>query len=136
MAKILVIDDDQDLLDAVRLMLEKEHFEVEVASTPEQGIEKVKTGAPDLVILDVMMPSGYEGFTVARTIREDLKMRDLPIVILSCVHEEKKAPYRFAPDKDYLPVDVFLDKPVDINRLLTTVKEVLGEKREEPERPL
>ena len=136
MARILVIDDDQDLLDAVRLVLEKAHFEVEVALTPEQGIEKVKSVAPDLVILDVMMPSDYEGFAVARSIREDLDMRDLPIVILSCVHEKKQVPYRFAPDKDYLPVDVFLDKPVDINRLLVTVKELLGEKREEPQHPL
>ena len=136
MAKILSIDDDQDQLDAVRLMLEKAHFEVEVALTPEQGIEKVKSVAPDLVILDVMMPSGYEGFAVARAIREDLNMRHLPIVILSCVHEEKQVPYRFAPDDTYLPVDVFLDKPIDTNRLLTTVKEVLGEKREEPEHPL
>ena len=136
MAKILAIDDDQDLLDAVRLMLEKAHFEVEVALTPEQGIEKVKSVAPDLVILDVMMPSGYEGFAVARTIREDLKMRDLPIVILSCVHEEKQVPYRFAPDETYLPVDVFLDKPIDMDRLVATVREVLGEEREEPKSPL
>ncbi len=136
MAKILVIDDDQDLLDAVRLMLEQAHFEVEGARTPEQGIEKVKSVAPDLVILDVMMPSDYEGFAVARSIREDLDMRDLPIVILSCVHEKKQVPYRFAPDKDYLPVDVFLDKPIDIDRLLTTVKELLGEEREEPQHPL
>lgn len=136
MAKILVIDDDQDLLDAVRLMLEKAHFEVEDARTPEQGIEKVESVAPDLVILDVMMPSDYEGFAVARSIREDLNMRDLPIVILSCIHERKQVPYRFAPDESYLPVDVFLDKPIDIDRLLATVKELLGEKREEPKYPL
>ena len=136
MAKILVIDDDQDLLDAVRLMLEKAQFEVEVALTPEQGLEKVKSSDPDLVILDVMMPSGYEGFTVARAIREDLKMRHLPIVVLSCIHEKKQVPYRFAPDESYLPVDVFLDKPIDIDRLLVTVKEILGEKREEPKYPL
>ena len=136
MAKILVIDDDQDLLDAVRLMLEKAHFEVEVALTPEQGIEKVKSSAPDLVVLDVMMPSGYEGFAVARAIREDLKMQHLPIVILSCAHEEKQMPYRFAPDESYLPVDVFLDKPIDIDRLLATVNELLGEEREEPKYPL
>ena len=136
MAKILAIDDDQDILDAVRLMLEKAHYEVEVALTPEQGIEKVKSVAPDLVILDVMMPSGYEGFAVARTIREDLKMQHLPIIILSCVHEKKQVSYRFAPDESYLPVDVFLEKPIDIDRLLTTVREVLGEKREEPKYPL
>lgn len=136
MAKILVIDDDPDFLDAVRLVLEKARFEVDLALTPQQGMEKAKTGSPDLVVLDVMMPSDYEGFAVARAMREDLNMRDLPIVILSCVHERKPVPYRFAPDETYLPVDVFLDKPVDIDRLLATVKEVLGEEREEPKYPL
>jgi len=136
MAKILVIDDDQDLLDAVRLMLETEHFEVETALTPEQGIEQVKSVAPDLVVLDVMMPNDYEGFAVARTIREELKLRSLPIIILSCVHEKKAVPYRFAPDEDYLPVDVFLDKPIDTARLLEIVRELLGERREEPKYPL
>ncbi len=136
MARVLAIDDDRDFLDAVRLMLEKEHYEVEVAWTPDQGIEKVKTVAPDLVILDVMMPSDYEGFAVARKIREDLNMQDLPIVILSCVHERKPVPYRFAPDENYLPVDVFLDKPIDTARLLETVNGLLGEQREEPKYPL
>jgi CheY-like chemotaxis protein len=136
MAKVLVIDDDQDFLDAVRLMLEGARFEVEVALTPEQGVEKVKSSAPDLVVLDVMMPNGYEGFTVARAIREDLNKRNLPIIILSCVHERRPVPYRFAPDENYLPVDVFLDKPTDNARLLETVKELLGEQREEPKYPL
>ena len=136
MAKVLAIDDDRDLLNAVRVMLEKAGFEVEVAQTPEDGIEKVKSATPDVVVLDVMMPSGYEGFAVARAIREDLGLRDLPVVILSCVHEKKQVPYRFAPDDNYLPVDVFLDKPIDMNRLVAIVKEVLGEHREEPEHPL
>jgi len=49
------------------------------------------------------MPSNYGGFAVARSIREDLNMRYLPIVILFCVYEEKQVQYRFAPDKSYLP---------------------------------
>jgi len=136
MAKILLIDDDRDFVDAVRMMLEKAKFEVDAALTPEEGMEKAKTSNPDLVVLDVMMPNDYEGFAVARSIREDLNMRELPIVILSCVHEKKSVPYRFAPDENYLPVDVFLDKPVDTTRLLETVQELLGEKREEPKYPL
>ena len=82
------------------------------------------------------MPNDYEGFEVARTIREDMKLKNLPIIIMSCVHEKKQVPYRFAPDENYLPVDVFLDKPVSVDRLVATAKEVLGEKREAPESPL
>lgn len=136
MPKILVIDDDQDFLDAARMMLEQAQFEVCVAASPEEGLKQVKAFAPDLVVLDVMMPSDYEGFAVARAIREDLKLRSLPIVILSTVHQRKSVPYRFAADADYLPVDAFLDKPLDTSLLVETVRKLLGQERIEPEYPL
>jgi hypothetical protein len=60
----------------------------------------------------------------------------LPIIILSNIHNVKKVPYRFAPDRDFLPVDVFIDKPVDPDDLLDNVNKLLGEKREEPKTPL
>jgi hypothetical protein len=56
--------------------------------------------------------------------------------MLTNVHNVKKVPYRFAPNEDYLPVDVFLDKPIEPQVLVDTVKEMLGERREEPEHPL
>ena len=136
MAKVLVIDDDQDFLDINRVVLEKAGYTVDTATTPEEGLQKVKDGTPDLVVLDVMMPHGYEGFDVAKKIREDLKLMRLPVVILTSVHETKKVPYRFAPDEEYLPVDVFLDKPVEPDALVATVQEMLGERREEPKTPL
>ncbi len=136
MSKILIIDDDPDLICAVQLVLEGEGFEVDSASNPKEGINQVKGFEPDLVILDVLMPTDYEGFEVARTIREKLDLRDLPILMLTAVHSVKKVPYRFAPDEDYLPVDVFMDKPIEPETLVDTVKEMLGERREEPRHPL
>ena len=136
MSKILVIDDDPDFILAVQMVLEAHNFEMETAMTPAEGISKVLSTKPDLVVLDVMMPTGYEGFDVAREIREKHNLRDLPIVILTSVHSVKKVPYRFAPDEDYLPVDVFLDKPIEPDALADTIKEMLGERREEPEHPI
>lgn len=136
MPKILVIDDDQDFRDAARMMLERAQFEVCVAASPDEGLEMIRASAPDLVVLDVMMPSDYEGFAVARAIREDLNLRSLPIVILSAVHQRKQVPYRFAADEDYLPVDAFLDKPIDSKQLVDTVNGLLGQQRIEPEHPL
>jgi two-component system alkaline phosphatase synthesis response regulator PhoP len=136
MAKILVIDDDPEFLFAVRTVLEARDFEMEEATTPEEGISKVLSVKPDLVVLDIMMPTGYEGFDVAREIREKHKLIDLPILVLTGVHSTKKVPYRFAPDEDYLPVDVFLDKPVKPEQLIDSIQEMLGERREEPEHPL
>jgi len=136
MTKILVVDDDQDFVDVTRDFLEHADFEVDEALTPEGGLEKIKTAAFDLVILDVMMPHGFEGFEVARAIREDLNKRDLPVLMLTSLCETKKIPYRFAPDDEYLPVDVFLEKPVSPELLVKTVKDMLGQRREEPEYPL
>jgi len=136
MTKILVIDDDPDFLLAVRMVLEAHDFEMETAMTPGEGISKILSVKPDLVILDIMMPTGYEGFEVAREIREKHKLIDLPILMLTSIHSTKKVPYRFAPDEDYLPVDVFLDKPIEPEQLVDTIQEMLGRRREEPEHPL
>ena len=136
MSKILVIDDDQDFLTAMRLVLEAHDFEVETSTTPEEGISKVETARPDLVLLDVIMSTGYDGFEVARVIREEKNLKELPIVILSNVHSTKQVPYRFAPDEDYLPIDVFLDKPSELEDVVDTIQDVLGKRREFPEHPL
>lgn len=126
MPKILVIDDDKDLQEATRLVLEKNGFEVVSAYNPEVGLEKVQSENPDLVILDVLMPSNFEGFEVARTIREELKLLKLPIILLTAVHGEKKVPYRFAPHEQWLPVDYFFDKPVAHEVLVAKIKEFLN----------
>jgi len=126
MQKILIIDDDKDFQDAVRMVLEDHGFNVASAYGPEEGMAKVKSENPDLLILDVLMPTNYEGFDVARKIREELKMKELPILLLTAVHTEKQVPYRFAPHEEYLPVDYFLDKPVKPSVLLEKVNELLN----------
>ncbi|MBN1979098.1 MAG: response regulator [Anaerolineae bacterium] len=136
MAKILVIDDDPDFVLAVRIALEAHGFEVEEAATADEGIGKTLSVKPDLVILDVMMPTGYEGFETARAIREEHGLKELPIVILTSLHGKRQVPYRFAPNETYLPVDVFLDKPIEPDALVDTINELLGERREEPKHPL
>jgi len=136
MPKILIIDDDADFRDACRVVLESADFDVSEANGPEKGLEKVQAEKPDLVILDALMPEEYEGFEVARRIREKLNMRTLPILMLSAVHDVKKTPYRFTPNETYLPVDAFLDKPAVPEALLRKVREMLGLHRETPEEPL
>ncbi len=132
MHKLLIIDDDVDFLEITSVYLKDKGYAVETASSPEEGLQKTKSVEPDLVVLDVMMPEGYEGFEVARNIREQLELTELPIIILSCIHDRKQVPYRFAPDKDYLPIDVFLDKPVKPEVLLEKIEELLGERRVNP----
>jgi two-component system, OmpR family, alkaline phosphatase synthesis response regulator PhoP len=136
MSKILLIDDDPDFVAATQAILQSEGFEVDTAGNATEGLQKVEHAKPDLLILDVMMQTEYEGFQVARTIREDLGERSLPIIILSGVRKVKEIPYGFQPDDSYLPVDIFLDKPTDPIALVRTIRDVLSESRETPETPL
>ena len=126
MAKVLIIDDDVEFQQAIELVLEKNDFEVASAYDPEEGLKKVADENPDMVILDVLMPSDFDGFDVARKIRKDLGLRELPILLLTAVHTEKEIPYRFGPHEEWLPVDYFMDKPVDPDVLVEKVKELLN----------
>jgi CheY-like chemotaxis protein len=88
---------------------------------------------PDLIILDVMMDSTTEGFQTALKLRSPdsdsplAAYRRIPIVMLTALHSTTDL--RFAPDEDYLPVDVFIDKPIDPDRLIKAVNGLLVKSR-------
>lgn len=130
MAKILMIDDDPDILTAIRIPLEASGHEFFEARSGEEGLEKIKEIDPDLIILDVMMETATEGFQMSLKLRdrspdaEYAAYRDIPILMLTAIHTT--TPLRFTPDEDYLPVDAFLDKSADPDQLLAKVDELLN----------
>jgi len=124
MAKILLIDDDPDFIEINTVVLKKSGFEVISAYNGKQGFEKAKLEKPDLIILDVMMTDRTEGFYTARQLRSEEATKSTPLILLTAIHKEEKA-FHFAPDETWLPVDVFLDKPVKPERLLEEVKRQL-----------
>ncbi len=131
--KILIIDDDPDIALAARLILETADYGVIEARSSTEGLAKVKAERPDLIILDVMMESATAGFQTALALRspdpnsEYKDYAQIPIIMLTAVHETM--PYRFSPDENYLPVDAFLDKPVEASRLLPAVERLLNKER-------
>jgi CheY-like chemotaxis protein len=130
--KILVIDDDPDLVEVIRLTLEASGYEVFSASSGAEGLEKVKDVVPDLIVLDVMMDYTTEGFQVSLAIRspdaesEYAAYRDIPILMLTAIHST--TPLRFGPEEDYLPVDDFVEKPVEPGVLVKKIEGLLQEK--------
>ncbi|MDH3674484.1 MAG: response regulator [Anaerolineae bacterium] len=130
MATILMIDDDPDIVMATRIPLEAKGFEFHAASDGSEGLEKVKALKPDLIILDVMMETATDGFQLSLKLRdrspdsEYYAFRHIPILMLTAVHTT--TPLRFQPDEDYLPVDAFLDKSTDPDRLIAKVEELLA----------
>lgn len=129
--QILLVDDDPDQRLTMRLPLEAEGYEVVEAANFDEGLEAVKDHKPDLIILDVMMDTPTAGFQFALSMHspdpasEYKDFNETPIIMLTAIHST--TPLRFAPDEFYLPVQVFLEKPVDPKVLLATVREQLGE---------
>jgi len=125
--KILIIDDDIDLVEAMRLTLEKAGYEVIDAQDGQKGLEKIKEANPDLVLLDVMMETQDEGFHIAYQIRNNEDTSDLPIIMLTAVASETGFSFDKEKDEDFLPVDEFLEKPVNPDMLIEYVKKNLGQ---------
>ena len=121
--KVLIVDDDFDLVEAMRITLEAAGFEVIDAQDGESGLEQIRSESPDLVILDVMMSAMDEGFHVAYKIREDEAIKDTPIVMLTAVGNQTGFQFDPGKDADFLPVDAFLDKPVNPKNLVDVVRE-------------
>lgn len=120
MAKILVVDDDPDTVDAIRMVLEKAGHQVESANTRADGMAGLLE-KPDLVILDVMMEEQDDGIALAQEARK--KGFKSPILMLTSI--SKVTGYRFGKDEEIVPVDVFEEKPIDPKALLAKVEGLL-----------
>ncbi len=122
---ILIIDDDIDLVEIIRVTLENENYEVIDAQNGERGIAMAKEKNPDLILLDVMMSKVDEGFQVAYELRGDASTKDIPILMLTAVIDQTG--FDFDPDKDadFLPVDEFLEKPISPRKLVDMVRKHL-----------
>lgn len=133
--RILVVDDDPDIVESIRMVLESANYEVEDAASMQEGLEKTRECAPDLILLDVMMPDGTEGFHFVWKLRNEFpaNLSNVPIVILSAIHNTTKL--RFYPDKsdgtykagEFLPVQGFIDKPAEPSVLLAKIRSTLEE---------
>jgi len=128
-AKILIVDDDADLTEALKTTLESQRYAVVTASDRTEGMEKVRAEKPDLVILDVMMSTWQDGFEMARELKKEPASSDMPILILTAVKERTGIGFKStAGDPSWLPVDGFLDKPVEPETLIDEVERLLSQK--------
>ncbi len=130
-AEILIVDDDIDLSDSLRIILEHQGYRVRTAATGEEALAAIESKAPDLIVLDVMMASEHEGFELAHTIRKRPGLENLPILLLtSFLHRvRQEGPDRF---QDVLgrqwPAQWLFEKPVDTKRLLAKIRGILAER--------
>jgi len=125
MAKILIIDDDPDFVEAMKIILESDGYDVDAAYDGDEALLKIRNELPDLILLDIMMRSKSEGFSLARIIKQDESLKKIPIIAVSAV--TKETGFKFNPDidQDFFPVDEYLEKPIESEKLLEVVSKIL-----------
>ena len=119
--RILIVDDEPDLVSVLRFGLEVEGFEVLEANDGEQGLAMAREQSPDLMVLDLMLPR-MDGYKVCRALKFDERYRRMPIFILSARSGETDR--RLALD---LGADEFVTKPYDMKQLVAHIRERLGQ---------
>jgi len=123
MAKIAIIDDDPDILDASSLVLTSKGYEVVTATNPDDGYKIVKENSPDLIILDVMMNEPDDGFFLAQKFRKEKILS--PIIMYTSVSKSLGMDFGV---NELVPVDEFVEKPISPEQLIEKVKKLLHEK--------
>ena len=128
-ANILVIDDDPDFLKVASIMLKSGPYNVITAKNPQEGKEKLFTEKPDLILLDIMMDSLFDGFSLChdiKTSKEYQEFRETPIIFVSAVKEKVGSRFTFKPSEQGLVgPDDYIDKPVQPGDLLARIERLL-----------
>ena len=117
--RILIVDDEEDILELLKYNLSREGYKVSCAASGEETLRAVRSGIPDLIVLDLMLP-GIDGLDVARQLKNDPKTRDVPIVMLTAKGEEADIVTGLE-----LGADDYITKPFSPRVLLARVRAVL-----------
>jgi CheY-like chemotaxis protein len=129
MKKIFIVDDDRDIVESMRMILEAEGYVVGAQYDEQKIVENVAAFAADAVILDVMFPEDHSaGFSLARTLKKDEKTKKIPILMLSAINERGIYAGKFSQhdiDDTFLPVNDFIEKPAKPKVLVEKLKALL-----------
>ena len=124
-AKILVVDDEPDMVEMLKVMLENASYEVVSAYDGQEGIATAKQEKPDVVVLDLMMPE-MNGFDACKEMKNDPDLKDIPVLVLTAISQKLSAT-KYARDQGLgLLSDDYIDKPVDPNVLLSRIETLMA----------
>jgi two-component system, OmpR family, alkaline phosphatase synthesis response regulator PhoP len=116
--KILIADDDEDILELVKTAFERESFEVVTVSNGSHLMSTIKTNAPDLLLLDVLLP-GIDGYSLQLQLAQDETTKYIPVIIMTALPASKTLFNKFEQ------VKLFLTKPFEVDVLINEVKKIL-----------
>jgi two-component system response regulator VicR len=126
--KILVIEDDKDIADLVKLVLETENFEVESVLKPESAYEQAKSSRPDAIMLDLLMPR-MDGWTIFKIIRQDHTFDNVPIAILTAKSQQVDQMVGL----HIMNADAYITKPFGKQELIDKTYELIGKRKQSPD---
>ncbi len=129
-AEILIIDDDEDYRASTRALLEGEGYTVREATSGRDGLDAARANVPDLIVLDIMMESPVEGYSVVQALKFRSDYADLahiPIVMVSSVQQDPASLFPMSGEADLITPDAYFTKPIEIAGFLQCVKRMLGE---------
>jgi len=128
-AHVLIIDDDPDFVEMTKSVLEARQYKVSCAYDANEGFVRLEEDIPDVIILDIMMGKGTEGFIFDRKIRKDSRFAEIPIVMLTSMREQTG--FEFPGERVhpiFLPVDIYVEKPFESQALLGEIERQLARK--------
>ena len=124
--KVLMIDDDPDFVSGIKVHPHGANFDVDVAYNPKDGLQSLQTKQYDLLLLDIMMGRGAEGIMIARKLRKDVKLRELPVLIITGMREQIAFLFPGEPvHPRFVEIDELVEKPVEPKLLLEKVNSLI-----------
>lgn len=125
--KLLIIDDDPDFVEGIKSILDSAGYSVDVTYNPKSGLKALQEKTYDLLLLDIMMGRGAEGIMIARKLRKDPKLREMPVLIITGIREQMAFLFPGEPvHPRFVAVDELVEKPVEPNMLLEKVSTLIG----------
>jgi len=123
-AKILIVDDDPVFIEATKAVLESKDYQVSTAYDGDEGLQKVQDERPDLIVLDIIMPT-KDGFTVCEQLKSDPAFSEIPVLILTSFAEKKGETSIPVSEGLTLEAEDYIDKPVLPDELLSRIEKML-----------
>jgi CheY-like chemotaxis protein len=123
-AKVLLVDDDKDFVEATKMVLESKPYEVLVAYNGDEGLAKARKEKPDLIILDIIMPV-KDGFTAAEQLKKDPDLKKIPVIMLTSFAQKVGETSLSMSQGLTLDTEDYVDKPVSPQELLKRVERLL-----------
>jgi CheY-like chemotaxis protein len=125
--KILLVDDDEDLIRSFQIIFESKGFDVVTAKNGQEGFVKLKADQPDLLVLDIMMNSNLEGYNLLNTIKKEPEYKKFPIIMLTGMRDQLGVNlYSAVEDESMFPNVRYLDKPIDPLTLAEIIRDMLN----------